>query len=62
MVSAEIERKYLYFSTFKKKIELLTLGTINSYESLSQSVYHMSRLIYDLTLALEMIKNYENVS
>lgn len=55
----------MFFRVFikkKKKMELLTLGTINSYESLSQSVYHMSRLIYDLTLALEMIKNYENVS
>lgn len=57
MVSAEIERKYLCFSAFlyKEKMELLTLRTINSYESLSQSLYHMSGLIYDLTLALEMI-------
>ena len=54
MVSAEIERKYLCFSAFlyKEKMELLTLGTINNYESLSQSLYHMSGLIYDLTLEM----------
>ena len=33
-------------------MELLTLGTINNYESLSQSVYHMFGLIYDLTLEM----------